>query len=1133
MSDTNVVHGVASSLPLDPATISRCIAETHARLKAALPEHQQLIADAFAGVYQLLPQDGSISTTSSTNHILQTELSQPDAAHTKIPGKVQTRLGNVEVGRLRMIAELTSALIAYVDANQCYQFNNQAYAEWFGPNTRILGRHVREVLGESAYSSIKHHIEAALQGQTVSYEVQLNYTHIGLRWIRATYTPDIGGDGKTIGFVALINDITAHKQIEAELRQAEERFRIAAQLASDVIYESDSHTGKLQWFGNKASQLGYSADETPHTLNDWLELIHPEDQARVMAVAEQHIAHGQPYEAEYRVRRKDGSYSICMDRGTVVRDENGIVTKWIGVNTDITERKRNETALQFLARSSVSLGASLDYETILHRVSELAVLYLADFCAMYMVESDHRIRHVATACANVAHEPSLQQVQLYAIDADDDSPITNVIRSSTTTLLPDISDALLEAIVPPGEMLQRLRQSDIRSSILVPLVARGRVVGAIAIISAGSGRRYTAADVTLMEEVARRAGVALDNARLYREAQQARAAAEKAQQRLEFLVEASTILSSSLEYETILRKLARLLVPALADYCLVDVVDADGQVRRVETAHANPAKESTIRLLQEQYPPDLKMTYGVPKILHSGIATLTEVTEDWQLEAAARDAEHLRLLRELGPQSAILLPLIVQDRTLGVITLATTNDSERRYNTDDFLFGKELAHRAALAIENALLYSEVSRAEQQTRRQAARLHAIAQASSAFAAAGLDLPTLLTTIARSIVEAVGDATVLRLLSADGQWLETQAVYHTNPVHLGIIRDMLASEPQRADEGLNGLAIQTGKPMLLPEFPADLLRNSIKKEYLPYLEQVGVHSFMIVPLRIQGQVIGTLAISRDTPGHPYTTDDQIFVQELADRAALAIDHARLYRAAQDAIQARDQFVAIASHELRTPLTGILGYTEMLLRRAKRDTTMSERDQRALGAIATQGQRLQKLVGDMLELSRIEMDMFTIEPTPLNFNKLVEHMAIEFEPTLQQHTLQLILPTSPLMIEGDSRRLEQVIANLLQNAVKYSPAGGSVTVELVREQNNARLTITDQGIGIPQNAQGHLFQRFYRADNVGEHQISGFGIGLYLVREIVERHNGTVTLQSHEGVGSTFTIRLPLSTGLADET
>jgi signal transduction histidine kinase len=393
--------------------------------------------------------------------------------------------------------------------------------------------------------------------------------------------------------------------------------------------------------------------------------------------------------------------------------------------------------------------------------------------------------------------------------------------------------------------------------------------------------------------------------------------------------------------------------------------------------------------------------------------------------------------------------------------------------------------------------------------------------------------LLTTIVHSIVEAIGDACVLRLLSDDQEWLETQAVYHTNPVHQTIIRDILAREPQRTDEGLNGLVIQTGKPMLLPVFPADLLRDSIKQEYLPYLEQVGIYSFMLVPLRVQGQVIGTLAISRDTPGHPYTNDDQIFVQELADRAALAIDNARLYRAAQDAVKARDQFVAIASHELRTPLTGILGYAEMLLRRAKRDTTMSERDQRALSAIAAQGQRLQKLVGDMLELSRIEMGMFAIERTPLNFNTLIEQLVVELEPTLHQHTLRILLPDAPLMLNGDSRRLEQVVANLLQNAVKYSPAGGQITVELTQEQNNARLVVADQGIGIPESAQGHLFQRFYRADNVGEHQISGFGIGLYLVKEIIERHDGTVTLQSYEEVGSTFIIRLPLSASSAGET
>jgi PAS domain S-box-containing protein len=230
-------------------------------------------------------------------------------------------------------------------------------------------------------------------------------------------------------------------------------------------------------------------------------------------------------------------------------------------------------------------------------------------------------------------------------------------------------------------------------------------------------------------------------------------------------------------------------------------------------------------------------------------------------------------------------------------------------------------------------------------------------------------------------------------------------------------------------------------------------------------------------------------------------------------------------RDALAARDQFFSIAAHELRTPLTSLLGNAELLQRRLARDGALSERDQRALRVIVEQGRRLNQLISALLDLSRLERGQFALELRPVDLGELARHIVEETLPSLDRHQVTLNLGDEPLPVRADALRLEQVLQNLLQNAVKYSPDGGTITVTLERRGDRAVVAVADQGIGIAAAAQGGLFQRFYRA--VGEHShISGMGVGLYVVKEIVDRHGGEVWVESAEGAGSTFFVALPLA-------
>jgi signal transduction histidine kinase len=244
--------------------------------------------------------------------------------------------------------------------------------------------------------------------------------------------------------------------------------------------------------------------------------------------------------------------------------------------------------------------------------------------------------------------------------------------------------------------------------------------------------------------------------------------------------------------------------------------------------------------------------------------------------------------------------------------------------------------------------------------------------------------------------------------------------------------------------------------------------------------------------------------------------------AERAARA--------AAETAVAQRDQFLSIASHELRTPLTVLLGNIQLLERRLSRMGVSDVRLHQSFAAIHRQLARLQALVNAMLDVSRIERGQLKIAREPLDFAALVREVVDEVQPTAPAHPIeQVISPdtSGAILVPGDELRLEQVVLNLLQNAIKYSPDGGPIRVEVTRAADHVSLSVSDRGQGILEEALPHLFERFYRAPDVRSEHISGMGIGLYIVSEIVAMHGGTVTVVSEQGVGSTFTVHLPLVT------
>ena len=228
----------------------------------------------------------------------------------------------------------------------------------------------------------------------------------------------------------------------------------------------------------------------------------------------------------------------------------------------------------------------------------------------------------------------------------------------------------------------------------------------------------------------------------------------------------------------------------------------------------------------------------------------------------------------------------------------------------------------------------------------------------------------------------------------------------------------------------------------------------------------------------------------------------------------------------VEVRDQFLSLASHELKTPLTALLVHVELMQRRAERDNLLNERHRRALTVIESQSRRLARLVNTLLDVSRLQYGNLELERTVVDVALVVRRLMAEIQPTAPQHTFKVAVAAEPIYVEVDELRFEQVLFNLVQNAIKYSPNGGVVNVSVEQSQAEVQIRVRDEGVGIPAEALPHVFDRFFRVESEQINNAGGFGIGLSVVKDIVNLHGGRVQAESWE-VGSTFTISLPLTT------
>jgi signal transduction histidine kinase len=587
-------------------------------------------------------------------------------------------------------------------------------------------------------------------------------------------------------------------------------------------------------------------------------------------------------------------------------------------------------------------------------------------------------------------------------------------------------------------------------------------------------------------------------------------------------------MAASLDHETTLDTLIHAVVPRLADWCVIRLVGDDGRLRRLGTAYSHPGLAAVAVDMEDYYAARaaagsaIRESAGIEAVLRTGQPTFVpRVTEEW-LRSVANDERHLELLRRLGTASVMHVPMLVRGRVVGLITFIRTKMTEP-YEVRHLAVAEELCDRAAVAIENARLFGESER----RRREAQALSEIAR----LLAETMDPRVVALRIADSVGIFLEDTASAAVYSIESGQDESRAVaistasgvrFHWTPVL-----------PPGA--GVVALAVTQRRTVAA----SDVLAHPDVK-YPPavraQLEVSEYRAVMAIPLIAQDRVLGALAVGARS-GRRFEPREIELLSTFADQAAVSFNNARLFEeserrgreaeraraAAEAANQSKDDFLAILSHELRTPLTAILGWVRMLERGVLPEARAAE----ALEAIDRNTRLQARLINDLLDVSRIIAGKLDVERLPVNLADVVRTVVLSArqDPHARELLAEPVIDPGTPPVVGDRLRLEQVISNVVSNAVKYTPRGGRIDVRVLRTNHHIEIVVADTGEGIEPADLPRIFERFHQADVSKTRRHGGLGLGLTIVRHLVEMHGGAVRAESGgRGCGSTFTISLP---------
>jgi PAS domain S-box-containing protein len=587
---------------------------------------------------------------------------------------------------------------------------------------------------------------------------------------------------------------------------------------------------------------------------------------------------------------------------------------------------------------------------------------------------------------------------------------------------------------------------------------------------------------------------------------------KRAEQAQYILAEVGRLLTLSLDYQATLAGICGLAVPALADWCSLELINDAGEVEYLEAGHADPARIDLVYEYRRTYPPRPDDRSGMMKVLRTGEPEFWPEVTDLELVAGARDQDELSRLRALGQKSVMIVPLRARGRILGVLTLVIA-ESSKRYGEDDLLLAVEVGSRAALAVDNARLWEETRKAVQE-RERALKLHCdieqqltlLVEASGSLSAS-LDLGSVSNAIM---------ALSRRLVAADA-YAVWEYEGHTGYWKIALasgISEQFQESTVHVSEHLPGLLEE-------PIIADDVTTSQIVAHRRAAFEREGIKSLLVVQHRVRGDRIGSIAFYFRAP-HNFTEVELRVATALSNLSAAAIGSAELYEELRANDRRKDEFLAMLAHELRNPLAAIDNAVVLL------GVANPAREQLdwSVDVIGRHVRHLTRLIDDLLDVSRITRGKIQLRKMKVDAYPVLNSAIESVRPLIEErkHRLSTSFGTD-LVLDTDPTRLEQIAVNLLLNAAKYTESGGQIWFSARHEGNEIVIRVRDNGVGIPADQLTTIFDLFVQGERSLERSAGGLGIGLTLVQTLTQLHGGTVVAQSQgSGKGSEFVVRLP---------
>ncbi|MEO7367579.1 MAG: PAS domain-containing protein [Gemmatimonadaceae bacterium] len=596
------------------------------------------------------------------------------------------------------------------------------------------------------------------------------------------------------------------------------------------------------------------------------------------------------------------------------------------------------------------------------------------------------------------------------------------------------------------------------------------------------------------------------------------AAEAEASQRAKFLSDGTDDLYATMDYELRLAELARYVVPTMADWCAVDIMQDDGSFKRVTVVHPDPAKIEMALELEKEYPEDTTQPSSRTQVLASGVPAFFPSISRELIDAGAKDARHAELIHSLGLRSFITIPLIARGNKLGTLTVVMA-ESGRNYNEKDLELMTELGRRSAVAIDNARLHQEVHKKnsllgelleEQNATNETLSAQAVememAQESLRDAAQELERSNRELIEAEARYRFLSDAIPVQVWTSlpDGS---LDYVSGRTADFFGLSAEQLVGAGWTDVVHPDDLAA-TGAAWL-----QSLTSGEHYETEFRLLSSTGDwlwHLGRAIPWR---DADGTIA-------RWFGSNTNIHAQKL-----LSEERERLKGEAEAANKAKMEFLAAMSHELRTPLNAVNGYADLLLMEIPGPLVKEQRD--FISRIQRSGKFLLGLINDVLSFAKIDAGALEVRREEVQIGEVLDsiHTLVEPQISAKNQVYRYHGSDDGCSVLGDLEKIEQVVINLLTNASKFTPEGGSIELSCASEKGIVYIAVKDNGRGITADQIETIFDPFVQVDrksNPSSQQ--GVGLGLAISRELARAMGGDLTCDSTPGVGSTFTFSLP---------